>query len=248
MKVVLSLEDNYFNNLESYIKSLPKGAIELLQIINEESVVKLNALTTTQEKAEKLKEYIENLKNFEIVTELDGNYNNIGATIIDGILQAGMNYKTVVKPRVIEYLKNYPNVATTSAFDKLIKEIPISELIRWKKDSAKTKRILGLISFFLNKKIETQKDLNKWLLLEDNIIEFKKQDGIGSKTADYFKILSGHNNTSAIDRHIFNFLKKAGIMNTDYSETQAIISTTAKLLNINESYLDHSIWKYMSEL
>lgn len=247
MKVTLGLDNNYFNDLESYIKSLPNGAMEILEIINEDIDVNLSSLTT-QEKARKLKEYIENLKGFEIVTELDGNYNNMGATIIDGILQAGMNYKTVVKPRVIEYLNKYPAVITTSDFASLTKKIPISELIKWKKDSAKTKRISGLISFFLSKNIETQKDLNKWLLSKDNISEFRKQDGIGDKTADYFKILSGHNNVSAIDRHLFNFLERAGIINTNYSETQAIISATAKLLNIDESYLDHSIWKYMSEL
>ncbi len=211
MKVILSLDDNYFNNLESYIKSLPNGAIEIFEIINENIDVNLSNLTT-QEKARKLKEYIENLKSFETVTEIDGNYNNMGATIIDGILQAGMNYRTVVKPRVIEYLNKYPAVITTSDFASLTKKIPISELIKWKKDSAKTKRILGLISFFLSKNIETQKDLNKWLLSKDNISEFRKQDGIGNKTADYFKILSGHNNTSAIDRHLFNFLENAGIV------------------------------------
>jgi hypothetical protein len=160
--------------LENYIESLPNGAVELLRIIYEdkENNIKIHELAL-EEKAKKLKEYIKSLNNFEIVTKLDGNYNNMGAIIIDGILQAGMSYKTVVKPRIVEYLKKYPNVTTTSDFETLIQKIPISELIHWKKDSAKTKRIVNLVSFFKYKKIETQNDLNKWLLSADNINEFK---------------------------------------------------------------------------
>jgi len=198
-------------------------------------------------KANILKEFIENLNNFEIVTELDGNYQNMGAIIIDGILQAGMTYKTVVKPRVLKYLKEHPDIRTTSEFKLLINKIPISELIKWKKDSAKTQRIVGLTNFLLSKDIDTQEDFKKWLSSEENIREFKKLSGIGNKTADYFKILTGHN-TSAVDRHLINFLEKAGIMDTNYRKSQTIISATAKLLEIDESYLDHSIWKYMSEL
>ena len=51
-------------------------------------------------KAELLVEYVKSLDNFIIVTEIDGNYQNIGATIIDGILQSGIAYATTVKPRV----------------------------------------------------------------------------------------------------------------------------------------------------
>lgn len=198
-------------------------------------------------KAKILKEFIENLNDFEIVTELDGNYKNMGAIIIDGILQAGMTYKTVVKPRVLKYLKEYSNIKTTSEFKSLINKIPISELINWKPNSAKTKRIGGLTNFLLGKNIDTQEDFKQWLSSEENIVEFKTLSGIGDKTADYFKILTGHN-TSAIDRHLISFLEKAGIMNTNYQESQIIISATAILLEVDESYLDHSIWKYMSEL
>lgn len=42
--------------------------------------------------------------------------NNMGATIIDGILQAGLNYKNVVKPRVDKFKNEYRNVKTTSEF------------------------------------------------------------------------------------------------------------------------------------
>ncbi|MBU2530125.1 MAG: hypothetical protein KKD35_03705, partial [Elusimicrobia bacterium] len=42
------------------------------------------------------------------------------------------------------------------------------------------------------------------------------------------------------------FLKGANVNVTDYKEAQEIISTTAKILKVNEPCLDHTIWLYMS--
>ncbi len=197
-------------------------------------------------KSKILKNFIENLNDFKIVTEIDGDYQNMGAIIIDGILQSGINYKTVVKPRILNYLKDHSNKKTTPEFKTLIETVPVSQLIKWK-ESAKTKRIILLTNFLFDKHINTQEDFKKWLSFQENIIELKTLSGIEDKTADYFKILTGHS-TNAIDRHLLNFLEKAGITTNDYKEAQMIISQTAKILGVNESYLDHSIWKYMSEL
>jgi hypothetical protein len=49
---------------------------------------------TTGDKASKLVEFIRKLSDFSIVTEIDGNYHHIGATIADAILQANMRYET----------------------------------------------------------------------------------------------------------------------------------------------------------
>jgi hypothetical protein len=43
--------------------------------------------------------------------------------------------------------------------------------------------------------------------------------GIGPKTVDYFKILVGVS-TAAIDRHLLNFLKLAGLTPAGYRETR----------------------------
>lgn len=43
-------------------------------------------------------------------------HNNMGATIIEGILQAGLNYNNVVKPRVIKFKNEYREYTTTTHF------------------------------------------------------------------------------------------------------------------------------------
>ena len=46
--------------------------------------------------------------------------NNMGATIIDGVLQSGLNYNNVVKPRVDKFKNENRDVKTTTEFYNLI--------------------------------------------------------------------------------------------------------------------------------
>jgi len=163
----------------------------------------------------------------------------MGATIIDGILQAGVSYKSTVKPRVIEYLKQYPEVVTVNEFKRLCNEVTVPTLINWKQ-SAKTERIEKLTEFLIKEGVDTEAEFSEWLKYGNNITKLKRLSGIKDKTADYFKILTGHN-TNAIDRHLIGFLTKADITVTGYKEAQQVISEAAIKLEIEESYFDHSI-------
>ena len=63
---------------------------------------------------------------------------------------------------------------------------------------------------------------------------------------DHFKIMVGVS-TSAIDRHLLNFLGLAGLVSSDYLQAQAIINAAADLLSIDRACFDHSIWQFMSK-
>ncbi|MGL1363070.1 hypothetical protein ACSTKI_00380, partial [Vibrio parahaemolyticus] len=194
-----------------------------------------------------LANYVNNLTDFVMVNREEGCiYQNMGATIIDGILQAGIDYKSTVAPRVNKYLYEYGHVTKTSEFKKLIQEVGVDKLITWKV-SAKTKRIITLTDFFVSVGVETESDLYKWLEIESNCAQLLKINGIKCKTLDYFKILSGHTDTTAIDRHLYQFLDDANINYDGYDEAHLIIKKTAVVMEVNASILDHSIWKYMSE-
>jgi len=52
--------------------------------------------------------------------------------------------------------------------------------------------------------------------------------------------------TNAVDRHLLNFLKKAGINVSGYDEAQDVINLAADKMSIARSHFDHSIWTYMS--
>ncbi len=70
--------------------------------------------------------------------------------------------------------------------------------------------------------------------------------GVGPKTIDYFKILVGVS-TTAIDRHLLNFLGLAGLAPYGYLDAQTIINAAADILSVDRAYFDHSIWQFMSK-
>lgn len=198
------------------------------------------------EKSNTLAQYVRNLKDFKLAENFDGNYGSMGAIIIDGILQSGIRYSTVVKPKVDKYLSDYSKVTTTSEFKRLIESKGVSELINWK-ESAKTERIIELTHFLVGESVETEKDFYDWLSSDQNIKRLKSLSGIKDKTADYFKILTGHK-TNAIDRQLLAFIGNAGIDVCGYDEAHKIVSDAARILNVDEALFDHSIWRFMSEM
>ena len=193
-------------------------------------------------KGKKLAAYIMKLKGFKI--EKEEHYTHMGAIITDAILQAGINYKTVVKPRVMKVL-NYKRAETTTGFYNLLKDMGPKKLLRWNHPE-KPKRIMHVVLFLKKEGIETKRQLKAWLMEETNIIKLKGVRGVGDKTADYFKILCG-SQAIAIDRHLMKFLIIAGISVHGYSEAKKIIEKTAEYMEINQTSLDYSIWKYMAD-
>lgn len=205
-------------------------------------------------KRDELHNYIRKITRFIITKKLDLSairtikqqpYYHMPATITDAILQAGMNYKRVVWPRVLRLLAEYSDYRTTCDFLILMQVIPLQELINWK-HPVKINRIEKLTWFLYNNGIETERDLAKWLKIKNNYEKLKELNGIGNKTIDYLKILSG-TESFAIDRHLFKFLELVGIPKYSYEETKLIYEKTAKSLNITAYELDKLIWSYFAK-
>lgn len=199
---------------------------------------------STNSKARLLAEYIGTLTDFRYV-EPEIPYNHMGATITDAMLQSGIKYETVVKPRVKKIHDSYSEAKTTSGFLKVIERMDLKNLLEWH-DSEKPRRILEVTEFFVQEGIETEAQLKTWLEKNQNIAKLDAVRGVGNKTIDYFRFLSG-TSTSAIDRHLLNFLRKAGISINGYLEAKDVINSAADLIGKDRSLFDHSIWKYMSE-
>lgn len=193
---------------------------------------------------EKLAQYVRSLPEFVIYETIGGNYNHIGATVADAVLQANNRYATHVKPRVNRILATYPEARTTTSVLRLLEEISATEFLSWHGEdrAERFSRVLGL---FASEDIETEADLRDWLFDNTNLPKLRSIKGIGPKTVDYFKILVGVS-TSAIDRHLLNFLGLAGLIPCGYSEAQAVINATANILSVDRAYFDHSIWQFMS--
>jgi hypothetical protein len=191
-----------------------------------------------------LANYIKSLSDFKYVKP-DVPYGHMGATIVDAMLQAGLRYETVVKPRVDKIHHEYPDAKTTSGFSDLIKTQDLKKILDWN-NSEKPNRIIDVTNFFLNESIENEPQLKVWLENEENLVKLDGVKGVGNKTLDYFKFLTGIP-TTAIDRHLLNFLNSAGITTNSYQEAKEMVNKTADSLKVDRTLLDHSIWKYMSE-
>lgn len=193
----------------------------------------------------RLKEYIDTIDNFDFIEpEVCPYRDHIGALFTDTILQAGVNYRNVVRPRVESVLMRFPEAETVTAFSKVLDRYGVREVLHWN-NAAKIHRMEDLVSFCSFHAIETTEDLTYFLNSELGEEQLKEINGIGNKTCDYMKRLLGFD-TVAVDRHIREFLVDADIMFDDYFEIKEVVEFTADFMDIARRKLDYSIWTYMS--
>lgn len=193
----------------------------------------------------RLKEYIDKIDNFHFLDPGICPYSDhIGALFTDAILQAGVNYISIVRPRVESVLLRFPEARTVSSFSIVLNTYGVCNVINWN-NADKIQRIQDLVSFCMLRSIETASDLTRFLNDKGREEQLKEIRGIGDKTCDYLKRLLGFD-TVAVDRHIREFLSDADIMFDDYYEIKEVVEFTADIMSKTRRSLDYSIWSYMS--
>jgi hypothetical protein len=200
--------------------------------------------TDENKKAVKLAEYASSLPGFRITEAGSDACDHMGAVITEAILQAGLNYRTVVLPRIKRLRELHPEAGTTSRFIGLAEKEGLNSLILWK-DAEKPSRIMNAARFLESNHVETVEDLGQWLADPDNVRRLKELRGIGDKTIDYFRILTGVD-TGAVDRHVLRFLGESGIKVSGYGEARDILNGAADLLGAKRRDFDRSILRYMA--
>ncbi|MDI6452845.1 hypothetical protein [Peloplasma aerotolerans] len=172
-------------------------------------------------------------------------YNHIGAVICDMSLQAGLNYKNVVYPRIEYILNSFASFKTTSQFTSLINIIDIEDILNFH-NKRKIQTIKEIFSLLKNENIETVDEMAEWMTTDFNINQINNINGIGPKTLDYLLKLLGID-SMPVDRHLFSFLKLCNIDVIEYYPAQLIYNEVSRKLNINKLDLDTAIWNYMSK-
>lgn len=193
----------------------------------------------------RLKEYIDTIDNFHFINpEICPYKDHIGALFTDAILQAGVNYRSVVRPRVESVLIRFPEADTVSSFSKILDTYGISKVLNWN-NAAKIRRMHDLVSFCRIHTIDTALELTEFLNDKEGEDQLKEINGIGDKTCDYMKRLLGFD-TVAVDRHIREFLIDADILYDDYFDIKEVVEFAADIMGESRRALDYSIWSYMS--
>jgi hypothetical protein len=198
---------------------------------------------TIQAKADKLTEFIRHMSGWRIVTSPDGNYDHLGATIADAVLQANMRYETHVRPRITRIRKMFPAAATMSGLKTTLTERTSVDFLDTR-GLDRAERFESIVALFSSEDIETEDDLRTWLMHEKNIAKLANIKGIGPKTLDYFKILTSIQ-TCAIDRRLLDFLKLADIEVSNYDEAKSVVNLAADLMGVGRVVFDYSIWEYI---
>ena len=120
--------------------------------------------------AEKLAAFVQGLPDFEFHA-IDFGYNgHMGAIIIDGILQSGISYDTVVRPRVEKIRADFPS-QTTSEFLAFIAANSLAEYLQFR--GQKIERIQAVTEFLAKEGVETGDDFATWLAVNANEARFK---------------------------------------------------------------------------
>lgn len=178
-------------------------------------------------------------------TSVAHGYKHMGATLSDAILQAGLNYNTVVRPRVLRLLHHFPKAKTTSQFLDLVDEFGAAHLLNWKHPEKPT-RLTAIANFFYVRSIETENCLGDWLQSPDNATHLESIRGVGPKTVDYLKMLAGIPSV-AVDRHIKAFVQRAGFNSDNYISIRKLVEDAADQLRVHRTNLDYAIWAHVSQ-
>jgi hypothetical protein len=166
---------------------------------------------------------------------------HLGAILADSVLQAGLNYTTVVRPRVLVILRTYPKIDTVSALLELTQERKTGEFLNWRHHE-KVTRFETLVAFLKHWGIEDVQDLRANLLAEQFCNAIQTINGVGPKTVDYLACLAGIDSI-AVDRHVRSFAKKVGVENNDYHFLRKSFCCAADLLELPRREFDAWLWR-----
>lgn len=171
-------------------------------------------------------------------------YDHMGAVLADSVLQAGLNYSTIVRPRVQAILEIFPAAKTVSALTQVIAMHGSGKFLQWRHHE-KVSRFDDLVEFLVCSNIENTSDLNEALLNDSFRSDIREVRGIGPKTVDYMACLVGVD-CIAVDRHIRGFAELAGLKDVSYEYLRDAFSFAADLLSISRREFDASIWQFQA--
>jgi hypothetical protein len=171
-------------------------------------------------------------------------YDHMSAILSDAVLQAGLNYGTVVVPRIKRLLTMFPQERRTSQFLELLRLHTPEAILEWRHPE-KPRRLMELTELCVSLRIDDKEALSTWLGDPNAEMALLQIRGIGPKTIDYLKLLAGIS-TIAVDRHARTLVAEAGIVCNDYQTLKNILVDVSTHFNMSPSALDYAIWQFMS--
>jgi endonuclease III len=172
----------------------------------------------------------------------------IGAVIVDAVLQRRSSYEKVVRPRVDAVRAALPG-PTTADFLAVAESPQFESLIDYKSDARKAQmRQMALVLSRLE--IESIADLARALSGEQSRASTRTAlwviHGVGRKTLNYLGVLVGLDEC-AVDVHLRSFGRAAGLAARDDAGWELVYRAAAKRLDIPVGNLDGAAWRHQSK-
>jgi len=168
----------------------------------------------------------------------------MGAVLADSVLQAGLNYEKVVKPRITSILETFPHASTTNTLLEVIEIEGSPKFLQWE-HGEKIARFDSLVMFIAEAKIRNTFELGEALGEDHFRSDIQRVRGVGPKTVDYMACLVGVD-CIAVDRHIRGFAEFVGLEDGSYDYLRDVFSFAADLLSISRREFDSSIWHHQA--
>jgi hypothetical protein len=168
----------------------------------------------------------------------------MGAVLADSVLQAGLNYEKVVKPRIASILETFPHASTVNTLIEVIEIEGSPKFLRWE-HSEKIARFDSLVTFVAEARIKNTCELGEALRDDRFRSDIQRVRGVGPKTVDYMACLVGVD-CIAVDRHVRGFAEFVGLQGGSYDYLRDVFSFAADLLSISRREFDSSIWYYQT--
>jgi hypothetical protein len=172
-------------------------------------------------------------------------YDHMGALVADCVLQAGLNYKTVVLPRITAILTDHPGRDRVATLLPLVKAEGTGAFLNWT-HFEKIDRFDALVGFLEGQAVDDVSDLRKAMETAEFAPALRAVRGVGPKTVDYMGGLAGLD-TVAVDRHIRTFAKRAGVEDDGYEHLRKAFCAAADLLGVPRRQFDGWVWRFESE-
>ncbi|SIT59051.1 conserved hypothetical protein [Mesorhizobium prunaredense] len=168
-------------------------------------------------------------------------YDHMGAIVADCVLQAGLNYRSVVLPRVSTILERFPDLDRTSELVGLVARGETSRFLNWHHPE-KVGRFEALVGFLSEHSVESAAILSNRLRDASFVLTLRDVRGVGPKTVDYMQCLVGIDSI-AVDRHVRTFAKRVGVVEEDYDFLRSVFCYAADLLSVSRREFDAWVWR-----
>jgi len=171
---------------------------------------------------------------------------HMGAVVADAVLQAGLNYASVVRPRVMTILRTRPKTDRVSALVELVERREVAAFLNWQ-HSTKVERFERLVDFLVRRSVETASDLRLQLGSQEFRLALKAVSDVGPKTVDYLACLVGVDSI-AVDRHVRSYAHRADVDTDDYDFLHEVFCSAADWLGISRRAFDAWIWRQATSM